>query len=317
MRYDRQVTLIGEENQELLRKKTVAVVGIGALGSHSVDLLARTGVNLVLIDFDEVDLSNLQRQSLFDESDVGRNKVEVAEERLKKVNSEIKIKVVNEKLSEENLDNLYSDLILDCTDNLETRFLINKFCVENKIPWVHVAAIKYSGVVFNFIPEKACFNCIYKNVGEIERCEDVGILNSVASLISSIQVSEAVKILLGKDYETNLLRFNLENNSFDKIKVNKNKNCEVCSQDVKEIKQFDIKLCKTKGAYSVKLNKKVNLDFSLLKDFEVVLETPVLVVLKVDNEEIVVHRYGEIIFKTLKDEDKIIEIAKKVFDKIN
>jgi len=112
-----------------------------------------------------------------------------------------------------------------------------------------------------------------------------------------------------------LLRFNLETNNFDKIKVNKNQNCEICSLETKEIKQFDIKLCKTKGAYSVKLNKQVKLDFNLLKDFEVVLETPILVVLKVDNEEIVVHRYGEIIFKTLKDEDKIIEIAKKVFNK--
>lgn len=313
MRYNRQIALIGRENQELLRDKTVAVVGFGALGSHAADLLVRTGINLILIDFDKVDLTNLQRQSLFGENDVGGYKTEVALEKLRKINSEINIKAINEKLTENNLNNLYSDLVLDCTDNLEARFLINKFCFENKIPWVHAAAIKFSGVVFNFTPSGACFNCIYKNVGEIERCEDVGILNSVVSSVSSIQVSEAVKILLGKNHEKDLIRINLEDNSFEKIKVRRNENCDICQEKVKEIRKFNIKLCKSKGAYSVRLNKRASIDFNLLRDFEVVIETPVLMVLKVDGEEIVVHKYGEIIFKSLRDEERIIKIANKVF----
>nr|MBI4156568.1 HesA/MoeB/ThiF family protein [Candidatus Woesearchaeota archaeon] len=315
MRYARQESLIDKENQGLLKGKTVAIVGIGAIGTNSANLLARSGINLILIDHDEVDLTNLDRQSLFDEKDVGKLKVKAAKEKLSKINSSIKIKIFKEKLTEKNLDILYSDLVLDCIDNLEARFLINKFCVENKIPWVHAAAIKYSGIVFNFVPGSACFNCIYKNVDNIERCEDVGILNSVVSLISAIQASEALKILLGKNYEKDLIRINLQNNSFDKIKVNKDQNCKICNEEVKDIKKFDIKLCKTKGAYSVKLNKKIDIDFKKLKGYKIIIETPILLVLKVGNEEIVVHKYGEIIFKKLKDEKKIIKIANEILNK--
>ena len=315
MRYARQESLIDKGNQELLKSKIVAIVGIGAIGTNSANLLARSGINLILIDHDKVDLTNLDRQSLFDEKDVGKLKVKATKEKLSNINSEIKIKICKEKLTGKNLDILYSDLILDCTDNLEARFLINKFCIENKIPWVHAAAIKYSGIVFNFVPGNACFNCIYKNVDNIERCEDVGILNSVVSLISAIQASEALKILLEKSYEKNLIRVNLQNNSFDKVKVKKDENCKICNEKVKDIKKFDIKLCKTRGAYSVKLNKKIDIDFKKLKGYKIIIETPILVVLKVDNEEIIVHKYGEIIFKKLKDEKKIIKIANEIFNK--
>ena len=315
MRYARQESLIDKENQRLLKSKTVAIVGIGAIGTNSANLLARSGINLILIDHDKVDLTNLDRQNLFDEKDVGKFKVDAAKKKLNNINSEIKINIFKEKLNDKNLDILYSDLILDCTDNLEARFLINKFCIENKIPWIHAAAIKYSGVVFNFVPGSACFNCIYKNVDNVERCEDVGILNSVVSLISAMQASEALKILLGKSYEKDLIRINLQNNSFDKIKVKKDENCKLCNEKVKAIKKFDIKLCKTKGAYSVKFNKKIDIDFKKLKGYKTIIETPILIVLNVDNEEVIVHKYGEIIFKKLKDEKKIIKIANEIFNK--
>src|SRR3989344_6084298 len=128
-RYSRQILLkeIGREGQKLLQDKKVAIVGVGALGTVAAELLARAGVgNLILVDRDMVEESNLQRQTLFDEKDIGKNKAAAAEQRIKKINSDIKVEFHSIHLNPQNIDVLQSaDLILDCTDNLQTRFLIN------------------------------------------------------------------------------------------------------------------------------------------------------------------------------------------------
>src|SRR3989344_3596822 len=154
MRYSRQEILIGKEAQTILRNKAVAIVGLGALGSNAANLLARSGLNLILIDHDKIDITNLQRQNIFTEHDINKRKSEVAKDYLEKVNSGIKIKVYNEKLNKNNINLIMSDLVLDCTDNLEIRFLINEFCYKNNIPFVHAAAIQDKGVIFNVIPKK-------------------------------------------------------------------------------------------------------------------------------------------------------------------
>jgi len=312
MRYKRQIKFLGNKEQKELNKKTIAIVGLGALGTNSANLLSRAGVNLVLIDNDEIDITNLQRQTLFNESDIGKSKAIQALKKIKKINSDIKIKSFNKKLTKNNPNILKSDLILDCTDNLETRYLINQYSISKNIPWVHAAVIKTTGVIFNVIPKKACFNCLYKHKTGIERCEDVGILNSAASVISSIQVTQAIKILLNKNYEKNLLRFNIWNNNLEKIKVKKYSDCQMCSK--KEKKDFHLKLCKTKAAYSVKPKKKLKLNIKKIsKKYKTILNTPIVSVIKKGNYEIIVHSHGELIFKNLKDEDKIIKIANEIY----
>ncbi len=311
MRYLRQERFIGKEAQNLLTKKTVAIVGLGALGTNSSNLLARTGINLILIDYDKIDLTNLQRQNIFTEQDIGKSKVESAKNYLEKVNHEIKIINYNKKLSKENINIIKSDLVLDCTDNLETRFLINEFCYKNKIPFINGAAIKNQGVIFNIIPGKACFNCIYKFTGNVERCEDVGVLNTITTLISSLQVNEAIKILLNKNYETNLLRVNLENNNFEKIKINKNSNCELCQGKMTE-KNFELSLCKTGATLTVRTNKSLNLE-KIKNNFGVLRDAKVTLLIEVENEQVIINKQGEIIFKTLKDEDKVMKIANQIY----
>jgi len=312
MRYSRQEKFIGKKAQDLLTKKTVAVVGLGALGSTSANLLARSGINLILIDNDKIDLTNLQRQNIFTEDDINKNKAEIAKEYLNKVNSEIKIQVYNEKLDKNNINLIKSDLVLDCTDNLEARFLINEYCYKNKIPFVHAAAIKDSGVIFNVIPGKACFNCIYRFTGDIERCEDVGVLNTITTLISSLQVNEAMKILLDKNYETNLIRVNLENNNINKIKVNKNPECEIC-QGKKLNKDFKLTLCRSGDKLMVKTDKILDLD-KIKDNFGVLREEKNNLLLDFDNEKVIVSNNGEITFKTLKDENKVMKIANEIYD---
>ncbi|MDP3765125.1 MAG: ThiF family adenylyltransferase [Nanoarchaeota archaeon] len=236
MRYIRQEIFkeIGKKGQEKLRKSTVAIVGLGALGSNSAELLARAGVGkLILIDRDIVELSNLQRQSLFDENDVGKPKASQSKEHLSRINSDVQISFFIDDLNFENINKIFKnkiDLILDCTDNLETRFLINDFSIKNKIPFIYSSAVGSKGYVFDILPDKnnACLRCFLKDATQLDTCETVGVLNSIANLISSIQTNEAIKILLNKNYEKNLLFFDVWKNELSKIKVNKNEKCICC-----------------------------------------------------------------------------------------
>jgi len=233
MRYSRQEIMIGKDSQKLLSKKKVAIVGLGATGSSSAELLTRAGVsNLVLIDRDYIEESNLQRQHLFIEKDIGKSKAIVIKKHLKKINSKVNIAEYFDNLDKKNIDILNdSDLILDCTDNLSARFLINEYSIVKNIPWIYSAVIRNSGYIFNSIPKKICFKCFMKDNEASETCESSGVMNSASTLVSSIQVSEAIKILLNKKYEENLLFINLEKNILDKIKVKKNKNCNACNNE--------------------------------------------------------------------------------------
>ena len=237
MRYSRQEIFgeIGKKGQQKLEKGTIAIVGLGALGSVSAGLLARAGIGkLILIDRDVVELSNLQRQSLFDENDIGKPKALAAMEKLNKINSEIEIEFYIEDLNFENISKIIdvksADLILDCTDNLETRFLINDFSIKNKIPFIYSSAVGSKGYIFNLIPDKnnPCLRCFLKEASQLDTCETFGVLNSITHVISSIQSNEAIKILLGKSYEKSLLFFDVWKNELSKIKVNKNNSCECC-----------------------------------------------------------------------------------------
>ena len=324
MRYSRQIALdkIGKKNQEKLSKKTITILGLGAIGSVTAELLARSGINLILIDHDKIDITNLQRQLLYTEKDINQYKVNIASKKLKEINSTIKIKTHKKCLTNKNLKILNSDLILDCSDNLETRFLINKYSLKTKIPWIHTAALKTRTVLYNFIQNKnntrPCFNCLYKKNSEFETCEDSGILNTVTTLIATLQATQALKALLNYKYEDKLLRINIWDNSIEKLTVKKDKNCKTCTMDVKtkkiEVGKFTLKLCKTKSAYSVKPFRNVRLNLNEIKDmYEPIIETPLLLIVKIKKYEVIVHNYGELIFKDLKNEAMIKKIAKEIY----
>ena len=171
-------------------------------------------------------------------------------------------------------------MILDCTDNLETRFLINEFSVKNKIPFIYSSAIGNECYLFNVIPGSVCFNCIFKEIQGLETCETFGVLNSTTHLISSLQVNEALKILLNQEYEKELLYFNLKSNELIKVKVQKNPECSVCSKKIfdylegKKSKEI-IKFCGSSN-YLIKGNfdfdkvsdrlKKENIPITLFKN---------------------------------------------------
>jgi len=242
-RYSRQVLFrgIGPRGQERLRAARVAVVGCGATGSSLAQLLARAGVGtLRIIDRDYVEPSNLQRQALFDENDAAESlpKAIAAAKKIAAFNSEIVVEPHVADLTPGNIDPLLSDaqLILDGTDNFETRYLINDFAVKNSLPWIYAAAVGSYGVTLNVVPgETACLACLFPDSprGTFETCETAGILNSAASLVASIEAVEALKFLVGATdkLRRTLLAFDLWSNEHSEISAARlRSDCRACGQ---------------------------------------------------------------------------------------
>jgi molybdopterin/thiamine biosynthesis adenylyltransferase len=206
-RYSRQVLFagIGEAGQERLGNTQVAIVGCGATGSALASLLARAGVGtLRIIDRDYVEPSNLQRQTLFDEADAAESlpKAIAACHKIATFNSQIIAEPHVSDLRPENIEQLLTsvDLILDGTDNFETRYLVNDFAVKNALPWIYVAAVGSYAATMNIVPgQTACLSCVFPESpqGAVETCETSGILNSAVNLAVSIAATEAIKLLVG------------------------------------------------------------------------------------------------------------------------
>jgi len=208
-RYSRQILFpgIGPEGQRLLAEARVAIVGCGATGTCVASLLARAGVgSLLIIDRDYVEPSNLQRQTLFDEADAAESlpKAVAAARKITAFNSEVQVTAEVADLTPENAEPLLSQtdlgVILDATDNFETRYLINDWAVKCGKPWIYAAAVAAYAVTMNIIPgETACLSCIFPAPpeGTVETCDTAGILNSAVNWVGSIQATEAIKFLVG------------------------------------------------------------------------------------------------------------------------
>jgi adenylyltransferase/sulfurtransferase len=206
-RYSRQVLFagIGAEGQRRLIEARVAIVGCGATGSALAFLLARAGVGMLrIIDRDYVETSNLQRQALFDEADASESlpKAIAACRKIAGFNSQIAVEPLVSDLRPENVEELLSggQLILDGTDNFETRYLLNDYAVKNSLPWIYTAAVGSYAITMNVIPgDTACLSCIFPQspVGVVETCETAGILNSAVNFAASIAATEAIKLLTG------------------------------------------------------------------------------------------------------------------------
>jgi len=206
-RYSRQVLFapLGAEGQEKLLASRVAVIGCGATGSGLVSLLARAGVGyLRIIDRDFVEPSNLQRQNLFDEEDAAESlpKAVAAARKISAFNSAISVETHVTDLCPQNADAMLGgvQLILDGTDNFETRYLINDYAVKNSLPWIYCAAVGSYGITMNVLPgETACLSCVFPQSpsGAVDTCDTAGILNSVVNFAASMAATEAVKFLTG------------------------------------------------------------------------------------------------------------------------
>jgi len=237
-RYSRQVLLpeIGPDGQKRLGKSRAVVIGCGALGTHALSFLARAGVgNISVVDRDIVEESNLQRQALFEEQDIGRAKAKVAEECLKKVNSEIDIFGQVADITDANVQRIVkgATVVLDATDNMDTRFLVNDACVKLGIPWVYAGAVGTTGMVMSIVPGGPCLRCVFPSPpqpGELPTCDTVGIVNTLPAAVAAVEVTESFKIMQGKQPLKELLFLDVWQGEVQKIKVKKNPGCECCGK---------------------------------------------------------------------------------------
>lgn len=242
-RYSRQIIFpgIGPEGQAKLQRSHVALVGCGATGAAAASLLARAGVgSLTLIDRDFVEESNLQRQVLFDEADArdALPKAIAAQRKIASFNSEVRVTTHVADVVPANIHDLLrgADLILDATDNFETRYLLNDYAVSQNVPWIYAAAIGAYAVTMNILPgETACLACLFPKPpsGTVETCDTAGILNTAVNLAASIEVTEALKLLIGDKAKLRhtLLSHDLWTNERSEISAAKPRpGCEVCSQ---------------------------------------------------------------------------------------
>ena len=240
LRYSRHLGLddFTQQSQKKLSAASVLIIGVGGLGTTASLFLANSGIgNIILNDYDSVDITNLPRQILFNSDDLGKNKAEIAKKKLMQFNPNISVEALTEKLQENKLEeiNLVVDVVLDCTDNLQSRLLINKVCIKNKKPLISGAAIRYEGhiaVFRNDIAIKSCYNCLYQQEDEnTEDCEGSGIMAPVAGLVGTVIATEAIKILVGKEsmLDNRLWVLDAKNNTNQVIKIQKSKICEECS----------------------------------------------------------------------------------------
>ena len=238
MRYSRQLMLpaIDFRGQEALLASSVLLVGMGGLGCAAAPYLVASGIGrITLVDDDIIDRSNLQRQILYREVDIGHSKVQQAAAGLRQLNAEIDIEALQQRLTAEDLAELIPQfsLVLDCSDNLVTRYAINAACVKAKVPLVSGAAIRFEGQVasFSMQGDTACYHCLSQLFGEQQlSCMEAGILSPVVGVIGTMQALEAVKILaeVGTPLYGKLQLFDALTSQWRQFGINKDPGCSVC-----------------------------------------------------------------------------------------
>ena len=241
LRFSRQIMLpqINVAGQQRLLDSHALIIGLGGLGSPVAMYLAAAGVGeLTLVDFDTVDLSNLQRQIIHRSADIGRPKVESAADALRALNPEIRIHTINERLDDAALTEVVqrADVVIDASDNFATRFAINQACVTHHTPLVSGAAIRLEGQVTVFAngveDDGPCYRCLYDDGPEAEaRCSENGVLAPLVGIIGSIQATESIKLLsgMGTPLIGRLLTLDARTLEFREIRLRRDPQCPVCN----------------------------------------------------------------------------------------
>ncbi|MDI6723693.1 MAG: ThiF family adenylyltransferase [Methanobacterium sp.] len=329
-RYARQEILqnIGDYGQKKLAKSHVIIIGCGALGTVAANNLTRAGIGKIsILDRDFVELNNLQRQLLFDEKDVGEPKAIAATRKLESINSEIEIIPLVKDLNHTNVEEIIkdADLVLDGTDNIQTRMLINDVCVREKIPWIYTGAIGTSGMTMNILPGAACIRCLYPSIpkpGALPTCDTMGVLNTITVIMGSMASTQAIKILLGEakpenEHDSSLIVYDTWSNSFDNIIVRKNEKCECCSNGNfdflnSEDREVITSLCGKNAIQITPANaKEINLRelASKLEHLGSVKCADFILLFKMEKNEISVFRDGRAIIKGTNDKN----VAKSIY----
>ena len=240
-RYSRHIILkeVGAKGQKKLLNGSVLIIGAGGLGAPAALYLAAAGVGHIgIVDADEVDLSNLQRQVIHATADIGKAKVKSAKESMEAINPDVKVSTYRMFVDSTNVRELIReyDFIIDGTDNFPAKFLINDACVLEKKPFSHAGIIRFQGQLMTYVPgEGPCYRCVFKNpppTHAVPTCKQAGVIGAMAGTIGTLQAMEAIKYLIGKgDLLTGkLLTYDALKMEFRKINLKKDCNCAVCGE---------------------------------------------------------------------------------------
>lgn len=283
-RYSRQILFreIGSAGQEKLLRSRVLLVGCGALGASHAEMLARAGIGkLRIVDRDFVEFTNLQRQTLFNESDAAERlpKAIAAKARIAEINSEIEVEAMIADVNNSNIESLIDgcDLALDGTDNFQVRYLLNDACVKHKTTWIYGAAVSSYGTTMTIIPgETPCLRCIFDEMpdaGSAPTCDTAGVIMPIIGTVSATQVSEALKILVGDmdSLHRSLMQFDVWANDRQRIKLGEpNPDCQCCGKKIFEFldaesQEFTAVLC-GRNAVQIAPPAQTNIDLASLAE---------------------------------------------------
>ncbi|MFQ5711559.1 MAG: ThiF family adenylyltransferase [Candidatus Geothermarchaeales archaeon] len=335
--YARQLVLtdLGKEGQRKLEESKMVVVGLGGLGSIVTLYLALAGVgHLRLIDQDTVELNNLHRQVLFSTDDLRRPKAEVAGKKISKINPNVSLDVLVENVNEDNVREILSgvDVVVDGLDNMRTRYLVNKVCVEQEVPYVFAGAIGLEGNVTVFSPpETPCLECVFGGLDDayLPTCETRGILGVTAGTIGLIEATEAIKLItgIGETLKGKLLFCNLRDMTFDIFDIVKRPDCPICSATKEEaIKVAVAKTSKTTwlcGRNTVNVNPPKPMDimmdeiYPLIKNrYKVVAKSALAIIFDFEGFEVSLFKNGRMLIKNVQDEEEAINVYNKVLNRL-
>jgi len=327
--YSRQTILteLGKTGQEKLRGSKITIVGLGGLGSISALFLALAGVGTMkLVDQDTVEFNNLHRQALYSLSDLRYPKVEAAARRIRDVNPEIRTEPFPENLGPENISSIIadSDCVVDGLDNMRTRYVVNRYCVDQKIPFVFGGAIGMEGnVAVLKSPETPCLECILAGLDDTDlpTCEIRGVLGATTGIIGAIQAMETVKVLAGiePDSKAKLMVFDFAQSEFRAIALSIRPDCEVCQIKTHKPPQFARRLAWLCGSNTANVNPEqpMSLDLPALtksigKTHKILLTTPMLIVFDYEGREVSIFRKGRMLIKNVGTEDEALEVYRRV-----
>ncbi|KAM0676672.1 Molybdenum cofactor synthesis protein 3 [Binucleata daphniae] len=234
-KYRTQIILpqINVDGQNKLKNSKILIVGLGGLGSPVCQYLANSGIGTIgIVDYDEVEINNLHRQIIYGEKDVGKQKAACAKQYLEKMNSEVQINMHDVIITNENIAKIINeyDLVLDCTDDIKTRYLLNDYCVIYKKKFIAASVLKWEGQIFVFKISEPCYRCLFPEIKSVvQNCDEAGVVGPVCGILGTMQATEAIKMLLGLN-EPKIITYDALFNTFETFKIENRKKCDVCLQ---------------------------------------------------------------------------------------
>jgi molybdopterin/thiamine biosynthesis adenylyltransferase len=329
--YSRQVALkeLGQTRQDKLGKAKVAVVGVGGLGTVSSLYLALAGVgHLRLIDQDILELRNLHRQILYTTDDLDYPKVEAAAKRLQKLNPLIKAEPIAENLNAGNVERLLEgvDLVVDGLDNMGTRYLVNRVCVKNKIPYVFGAAIGLEGNLSVFTPETPCLECVLPSLSDnqLATCDTRGVLGATPGVIGAMQAFEAIKVLanVGSPLTGKLMICDFTDMSFTAIDIAKRTNCPACKGTLPpQLQERLVWLC---GQDTANINPQTSIELDLAQvhvavqklGFHVRVKSSLALIFDYRGLEVSLFQGGRMLLKNVADEEAAFKAYRQILSEL-